>query len=141
MPTLLLNMLSGILPDVIKRVLPAEKISEADQAQLAQALQLELMKQDWQQIEAEYKDRDSARGLAAQEIAKGNAFTSALAALVRPVAGFGCIYLVGHAHFAAMPLDANTAGIVQTVFQFYFGGRVIEKVLPMMAAGVASLKK
>ena len=85
-------------------------------------------------------DVASARGLAAQEIARGNAWTSAAAAWVRPVAGFGAIALVGHSHLAGIPMDVTTAGLVGTVFQFYFGGRVVEKIMPHVAQMVSNLK-
>ena len=38
MLNLILPFLTGIIPDVLKRVLPAEKISEADRANLEQQL-------------------------------------------------------------------------------------------------------
>jgi hypothetical protein len=132
----LIPKLMGLLPDVIRRVLPAEKISEAEQAQLAQALQLEIMAMDWKGIEAEFKDRDSARNLAAQEIAKGNAWTSAAAAMVRPLWGIGCFLLVAYSVLASYEITPVLRSIIETVLMFYFGGRVIEKVLPTIMAGV-----
>lgn len=136
MPQLLLALLNGVLPDVIKRVLPAEKVSEAEQANLQAQLTLAVMAADWQKIEAEYADRASARTLAAAEIAKGNAFTSFMAASVRPLWGIGAFvlvaYSVGFDHAIAEPLQS----IIQSVLAFYFGGRVIEKVAPLVAQGM-----
>lgn len=136
MTQLLLTLLSSVLPDVIKRVLPAEKVSEADQANLQAQLTLALMAADWQKIEAEYADRANARNLAAAEIAKGNAFASFLAASVRPLWGLGAFvlvaYSVGTEHAIAEPLQS----IIQSVLAFYFGGRVIEKVAPIVAQGL-----
>jgi len=136
MPQLLLSLLGSILPDVIKRVLPAEKVSEAEQANLQAQLTLAVMGADWQKIEAEYADRASARTLAAAEIAKGNAFTSFMAASVRPLWGLGAFalvaYSVGTEHAIAEPLQS----IIQSVLAFYFGGRVIEKVAPLVAQGM-----
>ena len=136
MGTLLLSLLSNILPDVLKRVLPGEKISEADSAKLQAALTTELLKQDWQKIEAEYKDRDSARNLAAVDIAKGNAYTGILAALVRPAWGFGALVLVGYSVIAGAAIASPLQDIIQTVLFFYFGGRTIEKLAPTVMAGI-----
>ena len=133
MLALLLPLLSSILPDVLKRVLPGEKISEADAANLQQQITLELMRQNWSEIEAEYKDRDSARQLAAAEIAKGNALTSFAAALVRPVWGLGAFALVAYSVWASVPIAEPLQSIIQTVLMFYFGGRVIEKIAPLVA--------
>lgn len=130
---LLLPLLSSILPDVIRRVLPAEKISEADRATLEQQITLELMKQNWNGIEAEFRDRDSARQLAAAEIAKGNALTSFLAAVVRPLWGIGAFVLVAWSVYAGADIPEPLQSIIQTVLMFYFGGRVIEKVTPLLA--------
>lgn len=134
MPTLLLNLLGSILPGVLNRVLPPEKMTEADAAKLQLELTKELLGQDWQQIEADYKDRDSARQLAAQDIAKGNAFTTALAAIVRPAWGLGSLALVAHAVLMHVPIDVAVKDIVELVLQFYFGGRVIEKIAPAVVA-------
>lgn len=136
MLSIILPFLSQVLPDVIRRVLPAEKISETDRAQIEQQLQLELMKLDWQGVEAEFKDRDSARVLAAQDIAKGNAFTGALSAIVRPLWGIGAFVLVAYYAIAHAPIEAALKDIIQTVIWFYFGGRVIEKVTPMVTGAV-----
>jgi len=134
---LILPLLGKLLPDVLRRILPAEKISEAEQAQIAQAMQVELLKQDWQGIEAEFKDRDSARGLAAQEIAKGNAWTSAAAAMVRPLWGVGCFVLVGYSVLYSYTITPVLQSIIETVLYFYFGGRVIEKIAPVVMMGLS----
>lgn len=138
MPALLISLLSQILPDVIKRVLPAEKMSEAEAAQLQAELTNELAKQDWQKIEAEYADRNSARQLAAQDIARGNALTGFLAATVRPVWGFGAFALVTWSVVQQVAIAPELQDIIQTVLYFYFGGRTIEKVTPAI---IGALKK
>lgn len=127
------SLITGILPDIIKRVLPAEKISETEQAQLAQAVQLELMKQDWAAVEAEYKDRADARSLAGQEVAKGNAFTATMAAVVRPLWGIGAFALIAYSVVQSAPISLPLQSIVETVLMFYFGGRTIEKLAPLAA--------
>jgi hypothetical protein len=105
-------------------------MSEAEAAKLQAELTLELMKQDWSRIEAEYADRNSARQLAAAEIAKGNAFTSLLAAIVRPLWGIGAFVLVSYSVIYGVAISSVLNDIIQTVLMFYFGGRVIEKVTP-----------
>jgi hypothetical protein len=127
---LLLPMLSNLLPDVLKRVLPAEKMSEEERAKLSQDLTLEIMKADWQQVEAEYQDRNSARDLAKADIAKGNAFTGSLAAIVRPLWGIGAFVLIAWSVWAEKTISAPVQAITETVIMFYFGGRVVEKVTP-----------
>lgn len=136
MPTFLLSLLTSILPDVIKRVLPAEKMSDADAAQLQATLTLELMKQDWSKVEAEYQDRASARQLASADIAKGNAFTGMLAATVRPAWGFGALGLVAYSVVIGSPISDSLQAIIQTVLFFYFGGRTIEKIAPAIIQGI-----
>jgi hypothetical protein len=135
---LILPFLSSLLPDVLKRILPAEKMSEEDRAQLAANLQLELMKADWQQVESSYADMANARDLAKADIAKGNAFTGALSAIVRPLWGIGAFVLVAHYAIGHTPIDAGLKDIIQTVIWFYFGGRVIEKVTPHATSAISS---
>ena len=138
MLNLILPFLSDLLPDVLKRILPAEKMSDAERAEFAQNLQLELMKADWQQVEASYADMADARSLAKADIAKGNAFTGALSAMVRPLWGIGAFVLVAHYAIGHVPIDAGFKDIIQTVIWFYFGGRVIEKVTPHAASAISS---
>lgn len=130
------TLLAGLLPDVIKRVLPAEKMSEADAAKLQADMTLELLKQDWGKIEAEYEDRASARQLATADIAKGNAFTGILAAFVRPAWGFGALAMVGYSVIYGVTISSPLQEIIQTVLFFYFGGRTIEKVVPTITQGM-----
>lgn len=131
----LLSILGSILPDLVKRVLPAEKMSEQDAAKLQTDLTFELLKLDWGKVEAEYQDRASARALAAQDIAKGNAFTGILAAFVRPAWGFGALVMVGYSVVYGAAISSPLQEIIQTVLFFYFGGRTIEKITPMIAQG------
>lgn len=127
---LIFSMLDKILPNVLNRVLPAEKMSEADRAKLQQDLTIELLKQNWQEVEAQYADRADARALAKADIAGGNVFTQCLAATVRPAWGFGALGLVSYSVINGLDIQASYADIVQTVLFFYFGGRTIEKVTP-----------
>src|SRR5262245_37926821 len=92
----LIGPVFGVIDTVLKRVLPAEKMSEADRMALTQQLQLELMKADWSAAEAEMKDRADARALARADIAGGNAFTGILAATVRPVWGYCALIVVAY---------------------------------------------
>lgn len=47
---LLIGPVAGVIDTVLKRVLPVEKISEAEHARLEQELTLEMAKIDWQAI-------------------------------------------------------------------------------------------
>lgn len=136
MPTLLLGLLQNILPSVINRVLPPEKMSEADAAKFQNELTTTLLAQNWQQIEAEYQDRANARNLAAKDIAKGNAFTGILAATVRPAWGYGALLLVGYSVVMNLPISSTYADIIQTVLFFFFGGRTLEKITPTIAEAI-----
>lgn len=133
---LVLPFLGKILPDALKRILPAEKMSEADRANLEQQLTLELMKADWKQVEAEFADRASARDLAKADIAQGNAITSALAAFVRPLWGIGAFILVAYSVITNSAITAPIQAIIETVLMFYFGGRVIEKIIPSITGAM-----
>jgi hypothetical protein len=125
----------GVLDTVLKRVLPGEKMSEADKVQLAQQLQLELMKADWASVEREFADRADARALAKAEAAQGNPFTMALSAVVRPIWGLSSLvvvaypYLAGGLGWPSVAIDEATKDIIQTVIMFYFGGKTVEKVV------------
>ena len=136
MPTLIIGLLQSILPGVLNRVLPAEKISEEDAAKLQNELTQQLLQQNWQQIEAEYADRTNARSLAAQDIAKGNAFTGLLSAIIRPAWGFGALALVVYSVLGHYQISAPLQDIIQTVLFFYFGGRTLEKVTPVIAEAI-----
>jgi hypothetical protein len=46
----LISPIAGLLDTVLKRVLPAEKMSESERAHLEAELRLELMKFDWQSV-------------------------------------------------------------------------------------------
>lgn len=133
---LLLPLLGNLLPGILSRVLPPEKMSEEDAAKIQHELTMTLINQDWNQIQAEYADRNSARVLAAQDIAKGNAFTGMLAAIVRPLWGIGAFILVVYSVLYHSPIDGALQSIITTVLAFYFGGRVIEKVTPHITAAI-----
>lgn len=133
MLNILLPFLSGILPDVLKRILPAEKMSEADRANLEQQLTIELMKADWKQIEAEYADRNSARELGKADIAAGNALTGFLSATVRPLWGIGAFVLVAYSVVVGYAIATPIQAIIEAVLLYFFGGRVIEKVTPVIS--------
>lgn len=136
MPQLLLSLLGSVLPDVLNRVLPAEKVSESERANLEAQLTLAVMSADWEKVEAEYADRASARLLASAEIAQGNAYTSFLAATVRPLWGIGAFVLVAYSVGSGVAIGDPLQSIIQSVLFFYFGGRVIEKVAPLVVQGI-----
>ena len=135
--TLLATLLPGVISDTLKRVLPAEKMSDAERAQLEQELTLAVMAQDWKSVEAEFADRSNARLLAEKDVAGGNAFTTALSALVRPAWGFGALILVAYSVIWKYEITGPLESIVETVIWFFFGGRVIEKVTPHVTSALA----
>ncbi len=94
--------------------------------------------QDWKEVEASYADMASARDLAKADIAKGNAFTGFLSAIVRPLWGIGAFVLVTHYAISHVPIDQGLQSIIQTVIWFYFGGRVVEKVTPHITAAIGA---
>lgn len=136
----LVGPISELVTTVLKRVLP-EKMTEAERAKIEAELRLALLQADWTRIEAEFRDRDSARRLAASDIAQGNAWTSVLAAMVRPVWGLASLVVVVYPYLAAplglpaVTIDEPTKDIIQLVIMFYFGGRVIEKIVPAIKNG------
>lgn len=83
-------------------------------------------------------DIASARTLAGQDIAGGNNFTRFLSATVRPVAGYLAIAAVAYAVVTGKDLAPLVKDTVETVFEFYFGGRVLEKIVPHLSAAVSN---
>lgn len=51
----LIGPVSGLLNTVLKRVLPAEKMSEEERAKIESAMQSELLKADWSEFEQKAK--------------------------------------------------------------------------------------
>jgi hypothetical protein len=137
----------SLLGDVLKRVLPAEKISESERMQIEQTMTLELMKQDWSRVEAELKDRMNARELAAADIARGNAFTGILAATVRPAWGYGALVLVVYT-VVGTSLGLPTLEVPEAIWEilnyvvwFFFGGRTAEKIASIAVPGWVQKRK
>lgn len=130
---LILPLLNSILPGVLKSVLPAEKMTDEEAAKIQIELSAQLAAQDWQQIKAEYDDRNNARALAATEIAKGNAFTSFLSATVRPAWGYAALIFVGYSIVNNIAISPQLQSIIETVLFFFFGGRTIEKITPIVS--------
>jgi len=128
---------SDLVGGVIKRIWP-EKMGELDRAKIEQETALFMATQQGQAAMNEFADRASARGLAASDVARGNAFSNILAATVRPVWGFSSLivvaypYLAGALNWPSVTIDDATKDIVQMVIMFYFGGRTIEKVLQIV---------
>lgn len=135
---LILPFLQSILPNILNRVLPAEKMSEEDKAKIQQELTLALLTQDWKQVEAEYADIASARNLAEVDISHGNAFTTMLSSIVRPIWGIGGFMLVSFSWYKNVPIDPAMQDIITVVLQFYFGGKIVEAVTPHLAEAIAT---
>jgi hypothetical protein len=130
----LLPVLGDVVRDVLRRVLPAEKISESERLRIETEVQTHLLDQDWKSIEAEYQDRSNARQLAQVDIARGNAFTGMLAAMVRPAWGFGALALVAAAVFNGYDIPNGIDDVLELVIIFFFGGRTIEKITPAIVS-------
>ena len=131
------NTVCGILPDILKRVLPAEKMTDLERARLTADIQNAVASQNWNELEAAYADVNSARNLAGQDLAKGNAFTGSLSALVRPLWGIGAFVMTVYYVVSHVPIEPPTTGIIETVIGFYFGSRLVEKVTPHVAAALS----
>lgn len=140
---LLVSPVAKIVGDVIKRVLPPEKMDEESRVRLEQELKLTVMEYDWSELEAEIQDRADARALAQKELDKGNAFTNVLAALHRPTWSFVMLGLfVASVLDKALGLPEIVLGqaeqeIMRTVIIFYFGGRSVEKAINIVKNGSA----
>lgn len=129
----IIKPVTGIVSDVLKRVLPPEKMSDGERAQIEQAVTLKLMEMDMSQFEKEIEDRANARALAAKESEKGTPFTMALAAINRPIWSIGCFAIFAWTIIAqsfggpTITLTEVHKDIMMTVIFFYFGGRTLEK--------------
>lgn len=118
---------------LIDKIYPdATKAAEAKAALLnaAQAGELQL-------LQAEFADRASARTLAAADIAGGNNVTRFASAVVRPLWGIGAFVIVASSVAGSYSISPAIQSIIETVLYFYFGGRVIEKIAPTIAAAYA----
>jgi hypothetical protein len=125
---------TGLVKEVVNRVLPREKMSEEEQLKMELALREGLSKLDLSKFEAEVRDRESARLLAEKELERGNALTTTLAAIHRPIWSLVTLLLFVFTVIAkplglpAMELTEIHKSIMQTIVIFYFGGRSVEKV-------------
>lgn len=91
---MLIGPVASVVDTILKRVLPAEKMSEADRAKLQAEITLELSKQDWQGI------------LGQLEINKEEAkSTNWFVAGWRPFVGWVCGVAFAY-HFVIQPLAA-----------------------------------
>lgn len=136
--TLLLPFLQSILPDVIKRVLPPEKMSQEEQTKVQQEVMMALMQQDWKSIEAQYADVANARNLAATDISHGNALSTFMSSIVRPIWGLGGFVLVAYSWWTHSAIDPAFQAIITTVLEFYFGGKIVEAITPHVTEMVAT---
>ena len=130
MSPLLFKSISDIALGLIDRFIPDNQ----KQAEAQLDLQKTLLEYNWKAIETEFSDLANARGLAEAEIAKSSPLTSFLAAAVRPVWGIGAFALVAYSFIYSKEIDSVMAGMIEIVIQFYFGGRVIEKIAPIIGS-------
>lgn len=138
MLNLLIGPLSSLISDVIRRVLPAEKMSEAERLRLEAELQRAIIQADWQRLEKEIEDRVSARELAKAELGRGNALTNILAATHRPLWSFMMLgifiwtLISPQLSLPTITLSEVHKDIMMTVIVFYFGGRSAEKIFTVI---------
>lgn len=135
LPTIpILDSVTGIVRDVLRRVLPREKMSETEAAAVEASVDQALRNADWREFEAVYADRADARSLAKTDVAVGNAWTGALAAIHRPIWSLGVFLLFAWALVSPqlglpnITLTEVHKDVMMTVIVFYFGGRTVEKV-------------
>ena len=134
----LVSVLGGILPDVVKdvvrRVLPREKLSEEDLRKIELEAERQAHELWLQKYSLEVQDRISARRLAERELRRGSAFTNFLAAIHRPIwslvtLGVFVFSIVAPSFGWKVELTDVHKSIIMTVIIFYFGGRSTEKIL------------
>jgi len=138
---MLVSPVTKLIGDVIRRVLPPEKMSESERATLEHEIRLTMMKYDWSEFESEIQDRINARSLAQAELQRGNAVTNMLAALHRPAWSFTVLAMfvanvIGPVlGWPELRIGEIEKDIMRTVIIFYFGGRTVEKVSQVITNG------
>jgi len=132
---MLLGPITSLVTDVIKRVLPPEKMSEEERRKLEVEASLEVQKLMMDKYKLELEDIVSARKLAEAELSRGSAFTNILAALHRPLWSIVTLLLFSWSLLSTqlglpeIHLTELHKDIMQTVIVFYFSGRSVEKVV------------
>jgi len=132
---LLLGPITNLVTDVVKRLLPPEKMSEEERRKLEVEASLEVRKLMMDKYKLEIEDIVSARKLAEAELSRGSAFTNVLAAVHRPLWSivtlllFSWTLLSTQIGLPEIHLTELHKDIMQTVIVFYFGGRSVEKVV------------
>lgn len=132
MNPLLFTSITELASKVLDRWIPDKQ----KQAEAQLELQKELLAYDWKGIELEFADRANARALAEKEIASSSPVTAFLAAIVRPVWGIGAFALVTYSLTQNYAISPEINELIKVVIQFYFGGRVIEKIIPTVASAL-----
>lgn len=137
------SLLIGPVADLLKTTINkiwGDKISEAEKMQLQLEMQKAMQEYDWKSVEKEYDDRNSARILAAADVAKGNWFSTVLAATIRPFFGYIVMGAFVYTFVAPYipgappaPINDLQKEVMTTVIYFYFGGRTIEKGMAVWA--------
>jgi hypothetical protein len=89
---------------------------------------------------AEQADMANTRNLAAQEIAHGTPWTVAASAAVRPLWGLGSFALVAGSLLFGYQIPASILPLIQSTMDFFFGSRLVEKIMPHIAEVMASRK-
>lgn len=92
-------------------------------------------------VDATQKDVDSARNLAEVEIAHGGVVTSIMSSAVRPLWGLSTLALVLYAVYTHTTLDPLVGDIIKTVLEFYFGGKIVEAIVPHVSEALSRFAK
>lgn len=95
----ILGFLSAPLAEILKRVLPPEKMSEAERAQIEAALLIELSKLDWQQLHGQLQ-------INLEEAKSQNVFVAGW----RPFVGWTCGAALAY-QFVLQPFLAFIVGV------------------------------
>lgn len=136
-----LGPITEVVKITLNRILPAEKMSEAEKASIAAQVEGAIMAQAMERMKAELADIADARKLAASEVQPNDPYIVRLArGLMRPFIGFSVagVYVFNLllplvSQFTAsavkpIALNAYDYALIGSIFTFLFGLRTVEKM-------------
>lgn len=103
---LLIGPIASMVSDVLKRVLPAEKMSESERAKIEAEVQVAVMQQDWSRFEKEIEER-------AKVIISETTGNSWLQRNWRPILMLTFTYIVAHNYIIAPIIKMFYPGMIQ----------------------------
>lgn len=133
---LLIGPIASLVSDVIRRILPAEKMPEADRTKLEAEIQLAVMQQDWSRFEKEIEEK-------ARVIVSETTGQSWLQRNWRPILMLTFTYIIAHNYILAPIIRMFSFGADMPVLEIppdmwdllklgiggYIVGRSAEKVV------------